>query len=123
MKEIKERRMLCISGKDAADFQEKMNLALDGIDAPEITFPAIPYTAYVLYTLHRSEPETIREEYEMSGDGCRCAECPYFERTNDMRRKWHICTYHQKKTRVDSWACEEFYQQVEDGIIEPKGRR
>ena len=119
MKTVKQKKFLCITGKDAQDFQQRMNEALSQIEDPAISFPpSMELTAYITYEEHHAAPESLREEYEMAGVRARCADCPYFVYTNDMRRVWHYCAYHQKKQRADQQACESFFQQLKDGTIE-----
>lgn len=122
MIETNRKVFYCVTGADPEEFQRNMNEKLANLKAPEITFPNIPLTAYIVAEEWTRIAETLEEQHLLNKDTYRCASCPYFERTNDLRRKWHYCVYHQQKVRSDEMACEEFYQQVDSGTIEPRKR-
>jgi len=124
MKTEKQKKFVCVQGRTPEEFQFEMNTVLSGVADPEIHFPpTMKLTAYILYEEEVTVPEDIRDEYSLRGERYTCEQCPYFERTNDLRRKWHYCVYEQSKTRTDQPACRAFYEQLEDGTIEPRGRR
>ena len=98
-----------------------MNARLGGLKDPEITFPpTIPFTAYIVAEEFAQIAECRTEEHMLAHDTYICKACPYFEYTNDMRRKWHYCTYHQSRMRDDTPCCEDFYEQLDRGTIEPR---
>lgn len=110
-----------VTGTDAADFQAKLRAVLRGVENPQITFPpAPPFTAYILVEESKQIAECRTEEHMLAHDTYICKACPYFEYTNDMRRKWHYCTYHQNRMRDDAPCCEDFYVQLDRGTIEPR---
>lgn len=126
MKTCKQQKMLCVSAAGATEFQEKMNLALAGLREPQITFPQLPFTAYIVYEESWSEPESVREEYSLRGERYICVECPYFKKETDengredRRRKWHFCRYFEKPTKASTPACESFYEKLAVGEFTPK---
>ena len=125
MKETKSVDAFVVTGVDAADFQKQLNAVLFGLENPQITFPpAPPFTAYILVEKTTvkvdTATDTATDMHILAHDTYRCKACPYFEYTNDMRRRWHYCTYHQDKVRDDGPACEDFYQQLDRGTIEPR---
>lgn len=118
MLEKRRKKFFCVTAANAEEFQNELNKVLHGLDDPEVQFPPAPkYTAYVLADVWEREAECLEEVHMLRGDTYRCSACPYFERTNDLRRRWHYCRYHEKPTRDDSHACEDFYEQLERGTI------
>lgn len=119
--DTKCKRFYCVSGGNAEEFQAAMNARLVGLKDPEITFPpTIPFTAYIVAEEFTQIAECRAEEHLLAHDTYICKACPYFEYTNDMRRKWHYCTYHQNRMRDDAPCCEDFYVQLDRGTIEPR---
>lgn len=118
MRDMRCKQIACISETNAQSFETKMNAILTGISNPSITFdPSKPFTAYVLYSVKKEMPETLLELLELldGNQHRRCEECPYFERSTDLRRKWHKCNYDDTKTRADSAACEQYYRAKYEG--------
>ncbi len=108
----------CVSGSTPEEFQQKMNEILSTVLNPEITFlPSVPFTAYILTEETTTVPECLADEFSLRGERYICSACPYFERTNDLRRKWHYCVYHQQKCHQDTPMCEDAYKQIADGTI------
>lgn len=118
MIEKRKKNFRCVKGKTPEEFERNMNDLLEDISDPELYYPpTLPLTAYVTYDTWVKEPECLEEVHMLQGDTYRCNTCPYFERTNDLRRRWHYCRFHEKPTRDDSRACEEFYEQLDSGTI------
>lgn len=111
MRSEQYKQVIAICESNAEDFQDKLNNALAGMTNPEITFdPNRSFTAYVTYNVRKDVPEDVLELLEMiNGESHYCDECPYFEGSNDKRRKWGSCTMKKIKTRPEGRACEHFY--------------
>ncbi len=107
------KQMICISESNPDIFQEKMNHALYGKTNPIINMDqTMPFTAYIYYDVNKTVPEDLLELFEiLDGNKHHCEECPHFEKDPDKRKKWHICGYYHKQTRIDSRACEQFYRE------------
>lgn len=118
MRHETRRVFRCISGSTPEEFQRLMNEALGTMTNPEITFPpSMALTAYILTGEKTRIPECRADEHTLMGDTYICSACPYFERTNDLRRKWHYCVYHQKKCHEETPMCEDAYRQIDEGTI------
>lgn len=114
------KQMICISENTAIVFQDKMNHALYGKTNPTIIMDQTrPFTAYIYYDINKTIPEDLLELFELLDGGIHtCRECPYFEQDQDKRKKWHVCNYYHKQTRLDSRACEQFYRNRRSEIKE-----
>ena len=102
-----------VSEKDPQSFQDKVNAALMRHSDPELIFDKhTPFTAIIVYKIHKAGPETMLELYELLNEQgpATCGQCPYFQRNFDGRAKWHTCTFSKNKTRENSRACEEYYK-------------
>lgn len=125
MKDAKFKQIACIAETDPERFQEKVNLILSHTANPEIIFDKVqPFTMYVVYTVHKNEPESFLELLEMldpNGGKAHCIDCPHFVRSSDKRRKWGTCSHKIAETRIDSRACETYYLMLRgltDSIID-----
>lgn len=113
MKDAKFKQIACIAETDPDRFQEKVNLILSHTANPEIIFDKVqPFTMYVVYTVHKNEPESFLELMEMldpNGGRAKCISCPYFQISKDKRRKWGMCSHKDTPARKDDRACELYY--------------
>ena len=111
MKQDKIKQVICISERNAMDFQDRMNEALSQLSDPEIrTYENQPFIATIVYTVRRDLPENVLELFEMIEDrSYTCEACPHFVRSEDKRKKWGSCALTCERTRSDSRACERFY--------------
>ena len=118
MRGAKRKTFFCVHGNTPEEFQENMNAILADVHDPEVTFPDIPLTAYVMAVVWERVPESLSDLYSLRGETYKCTSCPYFERTNDLRRRWHYCRFHDQSVRDDKSCCEDFYQQLDRGTID-----
>lgn len=113
MKSAKFKQIACIAETDPDRFQTKVNAILSHTANPEIIFDKVqPYTMYVVYTVHKNEPESFLELLEMldpNGGKATCSSCPYFQIGKDRRRKWGTCTHKDKPANKKGRACELYY--------------
>ena len=123
MKTDKRTKFFCVSGKTPEEFQQNMQKVLDHVADPILHFPPVPLMGYIYYTEERHVPETLREVMREKGEMYTCVQCPYFDRTNDLRKKWHYCVFHEQKCNMEADICDEILMQVATGKIEMKGGR
>lgn len=117
MKTRSQLHVTAIQAANAEEFNKKINAELMKRESPKITYiQGLPFAAYVEYMETVEIPESLREKYELNGDGRHCRECPYFVRTQDKRYKWHYCAQKQKKVTECQGACETYYQLLEEMI-------
>ena len=117
MKERIFKQLACVSEKDAASFEDKVNDVLAQTPDPEIIIDKTkPFTMYVLYKVSKNVPECALELLEMldsNGGHATCEDCDYFIRDKDRRKKWGICNRKKdEKTRADARACELYYLEL-----------
>lgn len=117
MKEERAVRVKVIQEATAEDFEKKLNEALRGVKNPSIEFNhSAGHCAYITFEEFRTIPETAEDEYfEKMGERCHCGDCPYLEKSNDKRVRWHTCKYNEFPVKVDSLACELYYKRLLKG--------
>ena len=100
------------------------------------TLEAIKYTYYyaetdaldyyISYIENSTIPESIGDEYELSGACFRCGQCPYFrpvhkaDGTPDNRVSWGYCDNAPNdlgRTYKDSRACDRLFEEIREGRI------
>ena len=117
MKSKKKKRVRVIDATDAKMFEEELNLALDQIAEPDITFDRNrPFLAYVTFSEIIEIPESVQEVYEMRGEYHHCRECPYYHKPTDRRVKYTNCDLGER-CGADSTACNLFYKMLNDGTL------
>lgn len=118
------KQLACISENTADDFQAKANATLAQTPNAEIVLDQTkPFTAYIFYTVSKSEPETFLELLEMlDSEACGlCQDCEYFKPDHDRRKVRGQCTRKNEVVRKDLRACEVYYlkrRKISDKIIE-----
>lgn len=125
MRSKKFKQLACISENTADDFQAKTNAILAQTPNPEIVLDKTrPFTAYVFYTVSKSEPETFLEMLEMLDAEAKhstCKDCPHFVADHDRRKVRGTCKKKSQEVRKDCSACEIFYlerRRVPEALIE-----
>ena len=113
----------CIEGANGKDFMAKMNAAFAELDSKGVKYTyqadiASGFIAYIFYEQSVNIPETIKEEFEASGEKHTCIECPHFVRPQDGRRKWMRCEVNRCICRADGMCCDKFYEELFNGSIE-----
>lgn len=108
MRKCKQVRF--IQGADLNDLERKLNDALmDGAELGGIDIASL--TGAVVVTEYVGEiQKTALDELEDELGRHNCEECPFFEESTDKRRKWHICTKHNKKVQKASRCCTAYYE-------------
>lgn len=119
----KAKKFKAISEKDAFEFEVKINAALDALIAkgivPDIEFNHnMGHCAYLMWTEETQIPENAKDEYELLGERHKCIECPYYIRPTDGRIKYTRCPVIDFKVGADNSCCEQFYEELERGIIQ-----
>ena len=76
------------------------------------------YSALLCYEEHIEIPETLRDEYELRGEGYTCGDCPFKVPVTDgrARHRW-TCKRMPQGTDVDIRACNWFYTMLEKGEV------
>ena len=120
MKTEKRKGVKAIQATTADAFNKEIEELLKVCKNPQIHYitAGLYLGAYVEYEVFEEVPETLREKYEINGDGRECQECPYFIRTKDRRYKWHFCAQKQRRVTECQGACETYYQLLEEMIAE-----
>lgn len=119
MKYIKHYQQKTIKTSDPEEFDILMNSiyeeAAKGGKEPEIHFfEGMGFCASIKYFVSLNLPETLAEEYELKGLGCRCTDCPYFEPPKDKRFKTSVCPRTNLRTCFDRNACDIFYKEFRE---------
>lgn len=134
MKYTRKSRARVIDENNALAFEEKLNEALmeDEADIGKIHYSdSNRFYAVVYYTASVPVAENHDEELIIKHGEHNCTDCPYFERSMDKRKKWHICTKDKKPITEFHDACIVYYEILEEiekevelvsGIREKNGR-
>lgn len=124
MKYIGRKQSRIVTGSTAVEFQNNLNealneIALSGAKA-EVQFNmSLGFCAFVLFEETKQVPESLAEQYEVSGDEYHCSECPMFVLSEDKRVKYTTCKRGCRKIGAEHWACEWFYEALERGEVVP----
>lgn len=116
------KKFKAVVGSDSFDFEVKLNAALDNLNKAgfkyELTFNYnAGFCAYIVWEETLEIPESAKDEYEQIGERHNCIECPYFVRPTDGRRKYTRCRNTQKLTTADCNCCDQFYEELDKGMI------
>ena len=114
-----------VHASTAEEFERELNKVLTELSKagarPEIQFNmGLGHCAYILYDRTYAIPETLEDEFLLAGEKHYCAECPSYHRPTDGRVKYTRCLVAGCLVKEDSPCCEQFYQAVIDGRIQPK---
>lgn len=116
---VKKKIVYIIQGKDAEDFERRINEKLQGLEEPKITFvQTVPFIAYIEAEQVETRPDSLADKHYLQGDRFVCGQCPYMKQSTDMRRRWHACLFSDTVTRADSPVCEDFYIMLDNGVID-----
>ena len=111
----------CIEETSGAAFQERINTVLKTVRNPRIELDRNrSFVAYVFFDISFDIPEDVTEAFTLlEGIHHSCAECPYFIRSEDKRKKWHYCSNKNKRIHEKQPVCEIFYRvYYENNLIE-----
>jgi len=102
----------CVSEMAGPQFEARMNEILKTVKNPRIELDRTrSFTAYIFYDISVNVPESIQEAFSiLEGTSHNCAECPYFIKSEDKRKKWHYCDYYHKKIHEQNPVCANFYR-------------
>lgn len=109
-------QMRAVSGSTPQETAMLFNQAMAELADLNPTYERDGGVFWIYYTVVKSEPETIVEEYELKGERAHCIDCPYLMRdlnrfgSIDGRKKWATCGKSGERTNIDSTACEEYYR-------------
>lgn len=127
MKKMTKREQVTISGASPADFDCKVNEALEeaalrGADVLNIDRrrEGGEFLAFIDLVSQVAYSETIMDEYQLQGMCYRCGDCPYLMKSADRRRRYLPCEKGMREeTRYNSPACPFFYEALDRGEIVP----
>lgn len=108
MKIKREKKSIFIEADNQRAFDRKLNEALEGKMDAQVQIYGL-YQGAVIYTemeVEEDEP-TIADMFEKAGCGAMCGECPFYERPEDRRKKWTVCS--GRKVNESSRACDTYY--------------
>lgn len=124
----KAENIKTISCESADGFDERLNSFIRDLQRKGIKYalelaPQLGFTCFVRYTESFEIPENTADEFELGGETHKCIECPFFVREADGRSKRGRCSLNApiyKVMRIDDSCCNEFYEKVLAGEIEPR---
>ena len=126
MKEKTVQQIKVVTAANGADLERKYNSAAEELAKYEITKSDIDLqklSAYFLYNVNISQPETLEDDFSMHVNACHCSDCPFVQIGTDARRKWFPCPYAATgETRLDSPVCDTFYKEAVKRMREEAGR-
>ena len=91
MKKKDKKLFRCIEAETASEFEQQISAIYADHPAAEVLFREKTFLAYVTWTEVELVPETAHEELLLKGVDLRCRDCPYLERKNDRRLRYHEC--------------------------------
>ncbi len=116
MKTIVNKRVMVVKESNAEAFESALNRCFsrfieEGVSDYDLRFnDSLGLCAYIVYDEVRHIPETLQEVARAEGRERQCADCVHFVRSDDARRKYHICGYDSGHVREDKAACNSFYK-------------
>lgn len=122
MKRKTVRQQKTIIALTPEEWDEKVNAALASMLDDSGHDPTIERTrtedggfqAVIEFWKEFSEPEDIRDEYNLRGEVYRCEDCPNLRRERDRRIRWLTCDKGMKETTKESAeACLWYYEQID----------
>lgn len=119
MKYVRRVQSVVIDENNAIDFQNSLNSVLRKADdvnpQRDIAYhPSSKYFAIVYFTESVPKAETEEEEKILKYGEHNCPECPYFMKSKDSRKKWHLCTKDEKPVTEYHEACQAYYDILEE---------
>ena len=118
MKVITRKRIRTVQAKSAAEFDDMFNKISDEMTTTaELKWDG-ELCVHFIYDEETKIAETVKDEYELRGETYTCSECPYFEKSEDRRVKYHGCRYAKYgSVQAGESACEIFYRELMNGNI------
>jgi len=115
-----------VKNDQASLFEGELNRRIKELrgKSPQVKFDGL--TAYISYIENNTIPESIGDEYELSGVCFRCEQCPHFrpvlkaDGTPDNRISWGYCDNAPNdlgRTYKDSRACDRLFEEIREGRI------
>lgn len=119
------KRATIVAATTAEEFQEKLNRELSKLDAKkvkyELTFNMhMGFCAYIVSEHTVKVPECLSEEFELIGVAYKCINCPKWVHPTKGNVKYTHCPVTGRLCGKDSRCCEQFYEWLKDGEVEPE---
>lgn len=111
-----------VHSDNAADFQNQFNSKIRELadyEPKPIFVEREGLCAIITYTMKERVIENVSDEYHEAGIHYKCKHCPYIERPDDRRIKHCSCGLYGTRVHTDQEACDLFYSQLKEGLIEP----
>lgn len=117
-----------VRGTNDEQFQSNINSTLREIEnLVSIEFPEDQeFVARLHYEIIIEEPEDNSDQYYLKyKKHVLCCDCPHLQPDPDFRSKTHWCPLNQDRVRMESRACDLFYERLlskKDHLITPEER-
>lgn len=117
-----------VRGTNDEQFQSNINNELREIEnLVSIEFPEKQeLVARIHYEIIIEEPENSEDRYyQKHNKHVLCCDCPHLQPDPDFRSKTHWCPLNQERVRMESRACDLFYERLlskKDHVITPEER-
>lgn len=117
MKSERKKRFVGLDAKSAFDLAEMLNQFYDehNGEMTEVVYCGeFGLSALLSWEEVTHTAETLREEYEMRGEGRTCRDCDHRQPQTDGRKRcgWY-CLRRPRGTDLDAPACNHFYLAME----------
>ena len=122
MKEQQIKQIDIVEATDSDQLQQRMNEEMR--KHPDVTGVIMPEgnacRAIIQYEITENIPEDEIDKYYLeTGKHYYCGDCPDCIWDPDRRAVTHWCQFHEDRTRLKSFACEEFYLRLRSGDVKP----
>ena len=124
MKVTKHEKVAVVNPDDVNDFENEFNARVeeigDRIVSKEIKIFPDKIIGVIVYLVVTESIDSVADEFHLAGVRYLCKHCPHLDDPKDKRIKRCTCKYAELgMTHKDQEACELFYKQLKQGLIEP----
>lgn len=115
---------VAIETQDPKEFATEYRAAMErlrGCKTEVVTDLSECFRAVIFFEEETRTTQTVADEFHEEGLRFLCMHCPHHEDPETKRHKRVRCKYNEfGTTHLEHEACELFYKQVKNGVIEPK---
>lgn len=124
MKERERKRAKTITADTFDEFDKLYNSTADELAGYDLVISEIsPLAVRFYYTITETTSENLADDFMQNNVRCTCSDCPFLQIGTDARRKWFPCAYSKTgETRLDTPACEQFYNEAVAMMRKAAGR-
>lgn len=121
VQEYEQVRVISCKGHRWGEFEKDVNRAMQELSRarPELQIDLAEGIALIRYHARVEIAEDTRDRYRAQGVEFECRQCPECERPRDGRFKYVKCRYFDREVRWRGCACEEFYEWLKRGDVNP----